>query len=77
MVIGIPSQAKYGIFNDHGEQVYFAFEGLSSRVESSRVESIEEKKMSNVRLESDICQRIYCPKTRRFDLHVVDSTNQV
>jgi hypothetical protein len=26
-MIGIPSQAKYGIFNDKGEQVYFAFEG--------------------------------------------------
>ncbi len=24
---GIPSQAKYGIFNDKGEQVYYAFEG--------------------------------------------------
>jgi hypothetical protein len=28
-------------------------------------------------LESDICQRLYCPRTRRFDLHIVDSTNQV
>ncbi len=27
MMIGIPSQAKYGIFNDKGEQVYYAFEG--------------------------------------------------
>jgi hypothetical protein len=27
--------------------------------------------------ESDICQRLYCPKNRRFDLHIVDSTNQV
>jgi len=26
-MIGIPSQAKYGIFNDKGEQVYYAFEG--------------------------------------------------
>lgn len=25
--MGIPSQAKYGVFNDKGEQVYFAFEG--------------------------------------------------
>jgi hypothetical protein len=24
---GIPTQAKYGIFNDKGEQVYYAFEG--------------------------------------------------
>ncbi|UJR22051.1 hypothetical protein I4U23_025119 [Adineta vaga] len=52
MMVGIPSQAKYGIFNDKGEQVYYAFE------------------------ESDICQRLYCPKTRRFDLHIVDSANQ-
>ncbi|CAF1050431.1 unnamed protein product [Rotaria sp. Silwood1] len=52
LIIGIPSQAKYGIFNDRGEQVYFAFE------------------------ESNICQRMYCPKTRRFDLHIVDNTNQ-
>ncbi|CAF1028674.1 unnamed protein product [Rotaria sordida] len=52
LMIGIPSQAKYGIFNDKGEQIYFAFE------------------------ESNICQRIYCPKTRRFDLHIVDNTNQ-
>jgi hypothetical protein len=28
-------------------------------------------------IESNICQRLYCPKTRRFDLHIVDSTNQV
>ncbi len=27
VIIGIPSQAKYGIFNDRGEQVYYAFEG--------------------------------------------------
>jgi hypothetical protein len=27
VMIGIPSQAKYGIFNDKGEQVYYAFEG--------------------------------------------------
>jgi len=27
---GIPSQAKYGIFNDKGEQVYYAFEGKNS-----------------------------------------------
>ncbi len=27
VVSGIPSQAKYGIFNDKGEQVYYAFEG--------------------------------------------------
>jgi hypothetical protein len=26
-MVGIPSQAKYGIFNDRGEQVYYAFEG--------------------------------------------------
>ena len=31
----------------------------------------------NLLLESDICQRMYCPKTRRFDLHIVDNTNQV
>ncbi|CAF3982742.1 unnamed protein product, partial [Adineta steineri] len=52
MMIGLPTQAKFGIFNDKGEQVYYAFE------------------------ESDICQRLYCPKTRKFDLHIVDSTNQ-
>lgn len=27
VMVGIPSQAKYGIFNDRGEQVYYAFEG--------------------------------------------------
>lgn len=27
VMIGVPAQAKYGIFNDKGEQVYFAFEG--------------------------------------------------
>ncbi|CAF4086645.1 unnamed protein product [Rotaria sordida] len=27
VVTGIPAQAKYGVFNDQGEQVYFAFEG--------------------------------------------------
>ena len=26
-MVGISSQAKYGIFNDKGEQVYYAFEG--------------------------------------------------
>jgi hypothetical protein len=39
--------------------------------------NIEIISFKNVLLESDICQRIYCPKTRRFDLHIVDSTNQV
>lgn len=29
-MVGIPSQAKYGIFNDKGEQVYYAFEGDES-----------------------------------------------
>ncbi|CAF1261351.1 unnamed protein product [Rotaria sordida] len=51
-ITGIPAQAKYGVFNDQREQVYFAFE------------------------ESDVCQRMCCPKTRRFDLHIVDSANQ-
>ncbi|CAF0960656.1 unnamed protein product [Rotaria sordida] len=51
-MFSVSAQAKYGIFNDKGEQVYYAFE------------------------ESDFCQRIYCPATRRFDLHIVDSTNQ-
>ena len=27
VMLGFPSQAKYGIFNDRGEQVYYAFEG--------------------------------------------------
>ena len=27
VMMGIQSQAKYGIFNDKGEQVYYAFEG--------------------------------------------------
>jgi len=26
-MIGFASQAKYGVFNDRGEQVYYAFEG--------------------------------------------------
>lgn len=52
MFTGFASQAKFGVFNDRGEQIYFAFE------------------------ESDICQRIYCARTRRFDLHIVDSSNQ-
>ncbi|CAF0818693.1 unnamed protein product [Adineta ricciae] len=52
MMVGIPGSAKYGIFNNKNEQVYYAFE------------------------ESDFCQRAYCPQTRRFDLHVVDSANQ-
>lgn len=33
--------------------------------------------MKILNIESDICQRMYCPKTRRFELHVVDSSNQV
>ncbi|CAF1100799.1 unnamed protein product [Rotaria sordida] len=52
VVTGIAAQAKYGVFNDQREQIYFAFE------------------------ESDVCQRMCCPKTRRFDLHIVDSANQ-
>lgn len=40
--------------------------------------SIEnERKENYYYLESDICQRLYCPKTRQFDLHIVDSSNQV
>ncbi|CAF2141323.1 unnamed protein product [Rotaria magnacalcarata] len=52
IMLGFASQAKYGIFNNQGEQVYYAFE------------------------ESNICQRMYCPRTRRFDLHIVDGTSQ-
>jgi hypothetical protein len=28
-MIGITAKAKFGIFNDKGEQVYYAFEGKS------------------------------------------------
>ncbi|CAF1218435.1 unnamed protein product [Adineta steineri] len=51
MMLGVQAQEKFGVFNDRGEQVYYAFE------------------------ESDFCERIYCPKTRKFTLHVVDSSN--
>ena len=27
VLTGMPSQAKYGVFNENGEQVYYAFEG--------------------------------------------------
>ncbi len=45
----------------------------------SKVGNLEsvENKMKNLNLESDVCERMWCPKTRRFELHVVDSSNQV
>ncbi len=68
MLVGMPSQVKYGIFNDKGEQIYYGFEGK---------QKIFSEKKNIPYLESDICQRMYCPKTRQFDFHIVDSANEV
>lgn len=43
VMIGIPSQAKYGVFNDKGEQVYYAFEGDDS---SQRVPRLKKNILS-------------------------------
>jgi hypothetical protein len=68
-MIGYLDHAKFGIFNDRHEQVYYAFEGknLNGRF------SVRKKYC----LESNFCARQYCPQTRRFQLHVVDSANNV
>ena len=29
---GFASQAKYGVFNDKGEQIYYAFEGKQNSI---------------------------------------------
>ena len=76
VLLGIPSQAKYGIFNDRGEQVYYAFEGSRPNAERER-EREEISTACHLRLESDVCQRMCCPANRRFDLHIVDRANQV
>ena len=67
-VMGMVSQAKYGVYNNKNEQVYYAYESKNLHRRNS---------FQNIRLESDTCQRMCCPKVRGFDLHIVDSTNQV
>lgn len=43
---GLASQAKYGIFNDKGEQVYYAYEGSCLNKKGL----IEEKKLMLLRI---------------------------
>lgn len=52
MMFAVSGESKYGVFNNKGEQVFYAHE------------------------ESDRCQRLNCPKTRQFILHIVDQSNQ-
>ncbi|CAF3434210.1 unnamed protein product [Rotaria sp. Silwood1] len=70
-MLSMTPQSKYGIFNDRGEQVYYAFEG-----KDFNYNLFLKRKKKPYCLESDFCQRVYCPANRRFDLHIVDSTNQ-
>jgi hypothetical protein len=50
---------------------------LKVKILIRKKKSFLKKRKKKYYLESDICQRWYCPKTRRFELHVVDSSNQV